>query len=227
MQWFVTALMVLIVSAGTWAGGGATAEASEDYIRFLWAFGAVKRTDGAQELIAVEQQTTLQTGDRLRMMVTPQNATFVYVIRQTARGVIQLLFPTTVQQFDTAYRPSQTYVIPSAERWMILDAQTGRETIYLLASRQRLWTLEERLAAYAAASTPAQPHLAARVVEAIQQTQKRHRTLTASAERPITIAGKLRGQPHPPPGGGPDITPLTVAITAYKFYSKTFTIEHR
>jgi hypothetical protein len=55
-------------------------------------------------------------------------------------------------------------------------------------------------------------------VSEIREVKKRYRQFATLAERPVPIAGNLRG---------PDIGDLAVEITAQNFYSKTFTIEHR
>jgi hypothetical protein len=99
-----------------------------------------------------------------------------------------------------------------------LDEQVGHETFYLLATTERLTNLETLLSTYATASRSEQSQIATNIVSEVREVKKRYRQFATLAERPVPIAGNVRG---------PDIGDLAVDITAQNFYSKTFTIEHR
>jgi hypothetical protein len=192
----------------------------EANISFRWAFGAQIKTDH-DKLMSITQDTTLHTGDQLKMVLEPQKPCFVYVLHQGPQGEIRWLFPTARQAFDTDYRPKQRYDIPQGEAWFRLNDQVGRETFYLLAATQRLSELEALLEAYTTTPSPEQAAVADQIIVHIRELRKRHRQATTVAERPVPIAGNLR-TPR-----GEALGELAVEINAHDFYSKTYTIEHR
>jgi hypothetical protein len=187
-------------------------------VSFRWAFGALVGPENPPRLVPITQDTTLKTGDRLKMLVELQKACFVYVIHHGPHGEVHWLFPYNQQQIDTDYQTGKRYEIPHGEGWFKLDDQVGQETFYLLASSERLPELETLLHTYATAAPTEQPQLATTILTEIREVKKRYRQFATLAERPVPIAGNMRG---------PDITDLAVEITANNFYSKTFTIEHR
>lgn len=192
----------------------------EANVIFRWAFAAqVKAENG--NLRSITQDTTLNTGDQLKMVLELQKPCFVYVVYHGSQGEIQWLFPAAKQAFEKDYRPGQRYDIPTGEAWFHLNDQVGRETFYLLASVQRLPELEDLLESYVKTPAPEQPALASRIVADIRELRKRHQQFTAMAERPVPIAGNMRT------ANGERLGKLALEIKAQDFYSKTYTIEHR
>jgi hypothetical protein len=189
----------------------------EANVSFRWAFGALVGMESSPKLVPITQDTTLRTGDQLKMLVELQKSCFVYVIHHGPQGEVRWLFPYSKQQLDSDYHTAKRYNIPPGEAWLRLDDQVGRETFYLLASSERLAELETLLNNYATASQAEQPQLATNILTEIREVKKRYRQFSTLAERPVPIAGNLRG---------PELADLAVEITANNFYSKTFTIEH-
>jgi hypothetical protein len=211
-------LMVSGVVMAVLPGLSRAVAAEEAQVSFRWAFGARVASGDPAKLVPITQDTTLQTGDQLKMLVELQKPCFVYVIHHGPAGEVHRLFPYQGQQVDTTYQTAKRYDIPFGEAWIKLNAQVGQETFYLLASAERLVDLEALLAAYTTASQAEQPQIATNILAAIRDLKKRYRQLAAPAERPVPIAGNLRG---------PELGDLAVEIAAQNFYSKTFTIEHR
>ena len=216
-RWLVwlCALVVLSLAVPGPSGTVSAQSPEADNVSFLWAFVALVDTGNTRKQMAITQDTTLKTGDQLKMSVEPRTPCFVYVVYHGAQGEVRLLFPYNKEQFATDYQPSKKYDVPPGDAWFRLDDQVGRETFYLLASAQRLTELETLLDAYATAPPAEQPQLASNIVTEIRDLRRRHRQLAAPAERPVPIAGNLRE----------DVP--AVEIKATNFYSKTFTIEHR
>jgi hypothetical protein len=187
-------------------------------VSFRWAFGAQISSENPPKLLPITQDTTLKTGDQLKMLVELQKPCFVYVIHHGPQGEVHWLFPNGLQQLDNDYHTGKRYNIPPGDGWLRLDNQVGQEMFYLLASAERLPDLERLLSSYATASQTEQPQLATNILTEIRAVKKRYRQFATLAERPVPIAGNLRG---------PEIADFAVAITANNFYSKTFTIEHR
>ena len=190
----------------------------EANVHFRWAFGALVGGEDPPKLIAITQDTTLNTGDRLKMLVELKKQCFVYVIHHGPQGEVHWLFPANEQQLATDYQTAKRYDVPPGDTWFKLDDQVGRETFYILAAAERLTDLETLLTTYANAPRSEQPQIGTNIVAEIREMRKRFRQFATLAERPVPIAGNLRGA---------DIGDLAVEITAQNFYSKTFTIEHR
>jgi hypothetical protein len=190
----------------------------EANVHFRWAFGALVGGENPPRLIAITQDTAMKTGDQLKMLVELKKPCFMYVIHHGPQGEVQWLFPAHRPPFETDYQTARRYDIPPGGGWFKLDDQVGRETFYVLASVERLTDLETLLSTYASAPRSEQPQIAMHIVTEIREVRKRSRQFATLAERPVPIAGNLRG---------PDIGDLAVEIAAQNFYSKTFTIDHR
>jgi type IV secretory pathway ATPase VirB11/archaellum biosynthesis ATPase len=131
---------------------------------------------------------------------------------------VHWLFPAGGQQFATDYQTAKRYDVPPGNAWLKLDDQVGLEKFYVLAAAERLTDLETLLTTYTNAPRSEQAQIGTNIVTEIREMRKRFRQFATLAERPVSIAGNLRGL---------DIGDLAVEITAQNFYGKTFTIEHR
>ena len=204
--------------------GLAAPQTAENNISFLWAF--VARTGaGDTKPVAITQDTTRHTGDQFKMLMQLQTPCFVYVLhssknKEGAESDVTWLFPYNKPQFATDYQIGKRYDIPPRDAWYSLSPPAGRETIYLLASAQRLSDLEALLAASAAASPAQRPQLTARILAEIR-APRQVRPSPTSGERPVRIGGSVRGDAH-----GKDLEDFAVEISAQHFYSKTITLEH-
>jgi hypothetical protein len=200
--------------AAVWSDG-----ASKNNIRFLWAFGAIVQTADGPEVMAIKRNTILPGPAQLKLLVQLHEMAYIYVIHRDASGAIRMLFPYRLDLFVLDYQISKAYHIT-------LDAPggralaPGRQTIYLLASTERLANLEDALSAYLAAPAPRQSELAKGVIDEIHQAKRRYGTLVAKEERPIEIAGQRRSLAL-------NLSAVAIDIAAQDFYSRTFTVEYR
>ena len=220
-NWTVLAFAMLflnVVSLPCRAVASDGEKEGEEEVRFFWAFGA--RVGPERDLVAITRDTTLQTGDELKMLVDVQRPCFVYLVYHSSQGEISLLFPRKLRQTDVVSRTPTTYHIPDGEVWFALDDHPGRETFYLLAAAERLTELEARLKACDAAAPSDKSEHAAQVLTHIRELRKRHRTLSVPAKRPVSVAATVRG-------ASDELAGMAVEISANHFYGKTFTIEHR
>jgi hypothetical protein len=199
----------------------------EQNVRFRWAFGAVTGSGSEQKFVAIDRDMALNTGDQLKMLVEPQSKCFVYVIHHGPEDQVRLLFPYTLEQFSSDYLIGIKYYIPAGDAWFELDKHAGKETFYLLAAPERLQGLEELLRRYAAANVEKKPELAAEVLAEIRTVKKQHRDLTAAAERPVVIGGRIRGLERPQSGDNPDVATISDEVLSTRFYGRTFTIDHQ
>ncbi len=204
----------------------ANQQVNED-ITFHWAFGALVGSDRDRRLISIEHDTVLKTGDQLKMLLELKKKCFAYLFYYSSQGEMYLLFPAN--QFAVDYDVNKKYYIPEGRLWFELDAHTGIETFYLIASTERLSKLENLYRKYTTlAQAKDRDEFAQKIIAEIKKSKAQHRKLTAAAERPLRLGGKLRGVIDKAKKlSYPDITEITVEISAPNFYSRTFTIDHR
>jgi hypothetical protein len=196
-------------------------------VNLEWAFAVLSTSTTGESLIAINRDTTLHSGDQIKMMVRLTSDCFVYVIHEGSSGEISLKFPYDLKQFTTDYKVARNYYIPKGREWFKLDKNTGRETIYVLASAQRLLDLEAILGKYKDADASKKSAVAKDVVAEIRSVRKYYKTFTTVAERPISIGGNVRGLEKAQTEAYPDVAKIATGISAVNFYSKTVTIDHK
>jgi len=216
--------VVLLALLFSWSLAGAQPKPN---VNFEWAFALLSDSAGEHNLVSIVRDTTLRSGDQVKLMVQLKAECFVYVIHESPSGEISLKFPYDLKQFSNDYRVSRNYYIPKGREWFKLDNNIGRETIYLLASGQRLLDLEVLLSKYAEADVSKKPQLAKDITGEIRNIRRNFRTFTTLAERPISIGGNVRSITKAPSERFPDVARVAIAISAENFYGKTFTIDHK
>jgi hypothetical protein len=213
---------MLFTSQGTKAQQG-----EERKLCFRWAFGGIVRGEQGLEFVSITRDTTLKTGDKLKLCVELEKKCFVYLIYHSAQDELITLFPYDMKQFTTDYMIGKKYYIPQGDRWFELDENVGRETFYLLASAQRFIELEALLGEYMCADPVKKPELVKRILTEIRRVKRQHQRFTTTAERPVPIGGSLRGISRDDKASLPDIATIAVEISANNFFSRTFTIDHQ
>jgi hypothetical protein len=199
----------------------------EENLRFLWAFGAIKKGEGNPKLIPIARDTALTSGDQIKFFVKLKKKCFVYLIYHSSQGELSVLFPYRFEQLSRGYPKESEYYIPQGVEWFELDEHVGQETFYLLASAERLNDLEALINKYETADPAKKPELAAKALKQIRMLIRENRKFKGFAEKPVTIMGHLRGSEKVELVGTPDVTNLAVEISGSKFYSRTFTIDHK
>jgi len=223
----------LFVVLGLYLAANATAvnsqpkEAEEEDIRFLWAFGAIKKGEGEQKLVPIARDTTLKSGDQIKFFVKLEKKCFVYLIYHSSQGEVSVLFPYRFEQWSSAYPKGAQYYIPQGFEWFELDEHVGQETFYLLASAKRLHDLEALINKYETADPAKKPEVAKKALKEIRMLIRENRKFKSFAEKPVTIIGHLRGSEKVEAEGTPDVTSLAMEISGKNFYSRTFTIDHQ
>ena len=192
-------------------------------LRFRFAFGALTGSGPNQRLTRISQDTTLRTGDKIRLMVEMQQAGFVYLIHRGPANSIDLLFPQDLKQ---TLQVGRKYYVPDGTDWLEFDDTRGAESFYVLGSVQRLRSLESMLGRYQSATAAAKTGIAAEIVAEIRKLRAQN-AATAEADRPVIIGGNVRGVDEIPVRGAPDVASLAVDVSVNGFYGRTFTIEHR
>ena len=203
-----------------------TAAQPDANIKFQWAFGALKKANGSK-FEAVSKDTDLKTGDQIKFFLKVNKNCFVYLIYRSSQGDLSVLFPHRFKLLSAEYTVSGDHYIPKGDEWFELDEHTGEERFYLLASVERLLSLETLINDYENADAAKKPPLAKKILSEIRVLRKQHLKFKTYAERPVNIIGNLRGTEKAETAGPHDIAKFAVEISAYTFYSRTFTIDHQ
>jgi len=196
-------------------------------VKFRWAFGALKQSGAELKLETIGTKSVLKTGDQLKMMVDLESDCFVYLIHHSSQDTVKLMFPYTLKQLTDDYQQHRKYFIPEGDRWFQLDQQVGPETFYLLASARRLETLERLFQQYESAEPSRRAQINGEVLDEISTLKKEHRDLVATAERPETIGGAVRGFEKAQGMNLPDISVIAREVSGPGFVVRTFTIDHQ
>lgn len=225
--WLRLGAAVLLICFAWPAGGlcGALRNREKD-ILFQWACVAMASREGEPRHEKVLQRTRLQAGDQVKMYFQLKTRSAIYVIHQNAGGELKLLFPLRFFGPDSEANTGQPYYIPGGDAWLMLNDDAGKESIFLIVATNRLVHLEELLGEHAVSDGEKKTALAKDVLEEIQMLRRKHRDLSASAERPITMAGRVRGMRDPQESAHPDVALLADEISATAFFSRTISIEH-
>jgi len=174
----------------------------------------------------VETHTVLNSGDRIKFFLEPKSDAYFYLFHLGPHGGLALLFPPDLKKPQAP--PGQPLYVPEGSLWFELDATSGTEKFFFLASKSRLSGLENLYAHHTTLKDRADIQSSTQaVLDEISRLNKQHRSLAAPAEKPVRIAGKFRAPSKTDSAALPDITPFAKEIVAQGFYSKTFTIEHR
>jgi hypothetical protein len=200
------------------------ADAGAQEVQFRWAFGAATGSGAARHFITVTDDVTLRTGDEIKMWVSPTSRCFIYVLHQDQSDEFDVMYPTQ-RTFDEGPAPvGSLHYIPPLPGWLQLDAATGTERVYLIASATRLTTLEQLLTRNASSPQAARAGVSRQVISELARLQKEYVAKNWS-ERPVTMGGQVRGETdlvHP------DVARSSVEIAgAGPFFNRVFIIEHR
>jgi hypothetical protein len=195
-------------------------------LHFLFAAGAQLAKPGDPRPVPVETHTVLTSGDRIKFFLEPKSDVFFYLFHQGPQGDLSLLFPPDLKKAHPP--PGQQFYVPEGPLWYELDATSGTEKFFFLASKSRLSQLESLYARHATLTDQADIQSSTQaILNEVTRLNKPRKSLAAPAEKPIRIAGKQRGPHKPDTAALPDITPFAKEIVAQGFYSKTFTIDHK
>ena len=78
-------------------------------IKFLWAFGAIKKTEDGSVFKSIDRDTVLNTGDKIKFFIRLDRQCFVYLIYRSSQNEIKALFPHRFEAKENEYNISQNY----------------------------------------------------------------------------------------------------------------------
>ena len=192
---------------------------------FDWAF--VKRgLDGEAGSIDFSRRVRISSNDLFKIYIQPLRGAYIYLYLYDVQKELYLLFPERFEDFDDRDYLGQKYYLPDGDAWFSLDDSRGVEKFYLLASVERLTRLEALTEEYTLlydnrkGSSGETNTARQRVLDEIVSIRKQHSQFVITAEKPVPIAGGVRGQ-------NADLEKLATRINAEGFYTKTLRLEHK
>ena len=195
-----------------------------DSIRFSWAF-LYQGKDGITRPIDYDKRVVrLQSGDKLKIYLRPQDACHIYLYLYDSRKDLFLLFPETFGSSEQSPLVTKNFELPGVNSWYYLDENLGMETFYLIVSAQPLDGLEERTQQYFNGFTNERNSRRIitykyGVLDEIKRLIKESSYLSDTAEKPVAVAGDFRGIREERDLNG-------VHIEAADIYVKTIRLAH-
>ena len=92
--------------------------------------------------------------DEFRVLFSPNQEAWVYVVGIDAVGRAQPLYPQSFPDHDNPIRPGEKVLLPSGDTWYGLDEYTGLQHVYFYVSPERNETLETQLTVLASRPPP-------------------------------------------------------------------------
>ena len=96
--------------------------------------------------VEVKDGGILRSGDMFRVKFKLKNEAYVYVLSLDSLGNLAMLFPDRDVKGGIKFKPNEVYIIPVKDRWFRLDDNTGRETVYLIASPKAIENIDKKIA---------------------------------------------------------------------------------
>lgn len=221
---FAAGVVILILGLST--GVFAQIRPGKSEVNFLYAFGAHTGAQADGKIIPVQNETTLRSGDRLKLFVEPKAALYFYLVHLSSQGDLTPLFPVGSKTARIA--PGSQVFLPEGSQWFELDAHPGPEKFFMLVSAERFERLEELCSRHVTLKDKSEAQSSADAIQhEIKHLRQQYKQLSAPAEKPVRIGGSVRGQAPSGAPVAPDVTPLAAEVTAPGFYSRTFSIDHR
>jgi hypothetical protein len=194
-------------------------------LSFNWAF-IHQSTDGRTQAVDFSRRVRFGGRDLFKIFFQPLENAYIYLYLLDAQGELSLIFPEDLDDFDHRYRLGEKYMIPEGEAWFSLDENRGIERFYLLVSPQRFFLLESLTRSYLKIYNDQRSlrdeinSAKQKVLDQIVALRQENSRFTVVAEKPISIAGGVRGRAE-------EIEQLATQVTAQGFFSKTLRLEHR
>jgi len=144
-------------------------------LKFNWAFVGYSKGDTGGELVSIDKDIQLKSGDKFKFFFEMTQSGYVYLLTYSSQAELYLLFPQNLGQYNTPPPAAGSIYIPAGINWFQLDDQKGEERFYLLVSKQRLYELESLLKAYHTAQGAQKTAFKNGVLKEIKRLRWKHR----------------------------------------------------
>ncbi len=202
--------------------GSQTPAADADF-RFLLSAVTKGVRDGRPRVVPLEDGMTLHSGDLVKFYAEFEQEGYLYVFHEDSRGTLTFLFPR--EPGRAAVKARTPVFVPEGGGWIELDPHPGRETFHLLVSAARRVRLEKLCADLRPPAEEAARMRASRSILA-EIRSVAGGSLDRQAEKPLRIAGKLRGGAEAGAAAPPELFSSAVALATRGSYLKTITLVH-
>jgi hypothetical protein len=166
-------------------------------IRFSWAVVYQEEGGRAKPIDYGANIVQLQSGDRFRFYLRSNDPCVTYLFLFDAQRDLYLLFPRNLDSPQNDSSPNVLYILPENDSWYFLDDDGGIETFYLVVSRQEQDRLESATRQYLISKSdgdgPDDLDIKYAVLDEIRRIIQENSHLSGVAEKPVAIAGELRG----------------------------------
>jgi hypothetical protein len=192
-------------------------------LQFNYAFVALKNSGESPQLVSVKSNHILKSGDKLKFYLEALSESYFYLFHIGPSGVLTKIFPESHQSAKLAI--NRKVVIPTGNKWLELDSQTGLEKFYLIASRTPLGRLENLYQNYITLKNSESANISIKaILDEINNIRRNN--LSTDAERPVRIGGSFRGPESSPSDPVLDISDLANKVSTNDAYCRFFTIDH-
>ena len=169
------------------------AENMDNKVSFRFGFIGKKSTN-LDSLFIVEDASTLNSGDQLRLNVDFEKGTFSYVIHHTSQNEYVLLYSSSSHIENN----KNNAIFSSFDvDWSILDNNIGEESFYLLSSKIRIIYLEELFKDYTQAKSKSKQRIGNKIARELDSFQneedKKSSQLVQRLEKPVIGGVTFRG----------------------------------
>jgi Domain of unknown function (DUF4384) len=100
----------------------------------LGPFPGKKVGDPATNILKIEPGTTLRSGDKIKIFFSSNMDCYVYIFQYGSTGLASTIFPNKQIAMSNKINGTDKYSIPPGEQWFFLDKNSGKESLYLIAS---------------------------------------------------------------------------------------------
>lgn len=164
---------------------------------FQWAFlYKLKDSSTVKSFDISSPELTLYEGSRIKLMVEPLSSVYIHIFSLDSAGTLRPLFPYSFNVFEDPFYTQNRFFIPGGKSWFSLPASPGIEKFIIIASLMRERDIEKKtllLAKYYGKNMKKYTKTSEQLLEDIAVLVKRSSRLTSSPEKPVSMAGRVRG----------------------------------
>lgn len=95
--------------------------------------------------VDVEDGGVLHSGDLIKITFKLQEEAYIYLLFLDSTGKLSKLFPDVNGEPHEKLKAGQFYQFPGKGSWLKLDQNTGKETIYLIASKTPIENIDREI----------------------------------------------------------------------------------